>query len=146
MLDVFLYLVILPYCNAISLDCKAVKCLHLFCEISMFVSERMLYKRFKCFKNLMTFLFNYLGDRRGGGCTNACICMGSHSQPLQQNWMYTKLGRDEVFMAAHMGLGVSVKSAQGWIKGRAKIGHEGRGPFLKKNCFTLEGYSNKPNA
>ena len=36
----------------------------------------------------------------GGGCTNACICMGTHSQPLLQNrWMFTKPGRDEVLMA-----------------------------------------------
>ena len=25
-----------------------------------------------------------LGEKRGG-CTNACICMGTHSQPLLQN-------------------------------------------------------------
>ena len=26
----------------------------------------------------------YLFRRKGGGCTNACICMGTHSQPLLQ--------------------------------------------------------------
>ena len=32
----------------------------------------------------MNFLCIYLGEK-GGGCTNACICMGTHSQPLLQN-------------------------------------------------------------
>ena len=32
---------------------------------------------------LMNFLCIYL-DEKGGGCTNACICMGTHSQPLLQ--------------------------------------------------------------
>ena len=28
----------------------------------------------------------YLGEKEGGGgCTNACICIGTHSQPLLQN-------------------------------------------------------------
>ena len=47
--DVFFDLAILPYFNAISIDCYGVKCLiynvHLFCVMSMFVSGRMpLYK------------------------------------------------------------------------------------------------------
>ena len=32
--------------------------------------------------------YMYLGEKGGGGvggCTNACICMGTHSQPLLQN-------------------------------------------------------------
>ena len=33
---------------------------------------------------LMNFLCIYLGEERGG-CTNACICIGKHSQPLLQN-------------------------------------------------------------
>ena len=66
--DVFLYLVILPYCNAISLVfCSVMFNLHLCCVISMFVSKRMLYERFKCFKNLTKFLSNYVGEGRGEG-------------------------------------------------------------------------------
>ena len=36
-----------------------------------------------------------------GGCTNTCICMGTHSQPLLQNRLIDvyELGRDEVLMA-----------------------------------------------
>ena len=30
----------------------------------------------------MNFLCIYLGEKGGGGCTNACICMGTHSQPF----------------------------------------------------------------
>ena len=35
----------------------------------------------------MKFLCIYLGEESGGGggCTNTCICMGAHSQPLLQN-------------------------------------------------------------
>ena len=36
----------------------------------------------------MNFLCLYLGEKGGGGytnMTNACICMGTHSQPLLQN-------------------------------------------------------------
>ena len=34
----------------------------------------------------MNFLLIYLGEgKRGGGCTNVCICIGTHSQPLLQN-------------------------------------------------------------
>ena len=55
----------------------------------------------------MNFLCIYLGEGRGGGCTNACICMGTHSQPLLQNLLidvkqFTKLGRDEVLMVPHI--------------------------------------------
>ena len=54
----------------------------------------------------MNFLCIYFGEKGGGvGCTNACICMGTHSQPLLQNRLmdvFTKLGRDEVLMARHM--------------------------------------------
>ena len=34
---------------------------------------------------LMNFLCIYLGEERGEVCTNACICMGTHSQPLLQS-------------------------------------------------------------
>ena len=34
----------------------------------------------------MNFLCIYLDEKRGGGvCTNACICIGTHNQPLLQN-------------------------------------------------------------
>ena len=60
-------------------------------------------------------------------------------------WIFTKLGRDEVFMVAHMGKDVLAISTQGRIQGRAKKGH-GRGViFLKKFFFRPEGYSHKPN-
>ena len=50
-------------------------------------------------------LWIYLGEVRGGGCTNSCICMGTHSQPLLIRtpwWMFMKLGKDEVLMAPYM--------------------------------------------
>ena len=53
----------------------------------------------------------------GGGVTNACICMGTHSLSYRTDWwMLTKPGRDEVIMTLHMRLGFSAKSAQRWIQ------------------------------
>ena len=61
--------------------------LHLFCVISIFVIEKNAYiKDLNALRILMNFLCIYLGEKGGGGgCTNACICMGIHSRPLLQN-------------------------------------------------------------
>ena len=48
----------------------------------MFVIGRMFI--LNALRILMNFRWIYLGEK-GGGCTNACICMGTHSQPLLQN-------------------------------------------------------------
>ena len=69
-------------CNFYRYLCGKELNLHLFCVISMFVSGRCLYKRFKCFKNFNEFsmyLFWWRKGEGGGGCTNACICMGTQS-------------------------------------------------------------------
>ena len=51
----------------------------------MFVIEKNAYiKNLNALRILMNFLCIYLGEKRGV-CTNACICMGIHSQPLLQN-------------------------------------------------------------
>ena len=50
----------------------------------MFVSEKNAYiKDLNALRILMNFLCIYLSEK--GGCINACICMGTHSQPLLQN-------------------------------------------------------------
>ena len=52
----------------------------------MFVSEKNVYiKDLNALRILMNFLCIYLGEKRGGCTNNACICMGTHSQPLLQN-------------------------------------------------------------
>ena len=54
----------------------------------MFVSEKNAYiKDLSALRFLMNFLCIYLGKKVGGGfnSTNACICMGTQSQPLLQN-------------------------------------------------------------
>ena len=58
-----------------------------------------------------------------GGCTNACVCMGTHSQPLLQKRLlvFMKFGRDVVLMALHMQLDVSAISNQGLIQVRPKL-------------------------
>ena len=40
-------------------------------------------------------------------------------------WMFTKLGREKVCMALHMRLGLSARSAKGWIQGGANLGQWG---------------------
>ena len=51
----------------------------------MFVSEKNAYiKDLNALRIWMNFLCIYLGEKGGGG-TNACIYMGTHSQPLLQN-------------------------------------------------------------
>ena len=47
--------------------------------------EECLYKRFKRFRNLNEISMYLFRWKRGGGCTNACICMETYSQPLLQN-------------------------------------------------------------
>ena len=60
--------------------------LHLFCVISVFISgNNASIKDLNALRILMNFLCIYLGKERGGGCSNACVCMGTHSQPLLQN-------------------------------------------------------------
>ena len=52
----------------------------------MFISEKNAYiKDLNALRILMNFLCIYLGEKRGGGGTNACICMGIHNQRLLQN-------------------------------------------------------------
>ena len=60
--------------------------LHLFCVISMYVSEKNAYiKDLNALRILMNFLCFYLGEK-GGGCTNALyVWEFIHSQPLLQN-------------------------------------------------------------
>ena len=80
----------------------------------------------------MNFLCIYLGEGKGGGgCTNACICMGTHSQPFLQNHSMdiNSLGRDEVLMVTYKCCCFLARSVQGRIQGGAKIGHGG--PLLQ---------------
>ena len=52
----------------------------------MFVSEKNAYiKDLNALRISMNFLCIYLGVKGGGGCTNACLCIGTHSQTLLQN-------------------------------------------------------------
>ena len=60
-------------------------------------------------------------------------------------WMFTKLGRDEVLMAPHYWPDFSANPAQEWIQGGAKIGQWGV-PSPKECFFRLEGYRDKANA
>ena len=59
-------------------------------------------------------------------------------------WMFTKLGRDEVLMVPYKCFYFSARSVQGRIQGGAKIGHAGS-PSTNF-FFRPEGYSNKSNA
>ena len=52
----------------------------------MLVSEKNAYIKdlnpSRIFIEFFMYLFRW---KKGGGCTNTCICMGTHSQPLLQN-------------------------------------------------------------
>ena len=71
----------------LDLVCSKLLFLHLFCVISMFRIGRRLLEKIKCFKifnDFFMYLFKWR-KRGGGGCTNACICIGTHSRFLLQN-------------------------------------------------------------
>ena len=68
----------------------------------------------------------YLGEGRGRGVALMHLYVWEHIiiPNYRTAWrMFTKLGRDEELMAPHMHVGVFARSTQGWIQGRAKIGH-----------------------
>ena len=70
----------------------------------------------------MNFLCIYLGDKRGGGALMH-VYVWEHIDSLYYRtaqWMFTKLGRDEVLMARQMQKDVLAISAQGRIQGEAK--------------------------
>ena len=96
----------------------------------------------------MNFLCIYLGEKRGGGCTNACICMGTHSQPFTTEPLNGCL-RNFVGMKCSLSLTsvvvFSARSVQGRIQGGAKSRSWGS-PSSTNFFFRLEGYSDKPNA
>ena len=60
-------------------------------------------------------------------------------------WIFTKLGRDEVFMVPYKCRCFSARSVQGRIQGGGKIGHGGS-PSSTNFFLRPEGYSSKPNA
>ena len=64
--------------------CGKVFNLHLFCVISMFVSGRML-RIITAFNSLRFLMIFYVLIKVREGGINACIFMGTHSQPLPQN-------------------------------------------------------------
>ena len=84
--------------------------------------EEYLYKRFKCFKNFNDFfyLFRWKG---GGGGAIMHVNVWEHIVSLYYRtveWMFMKLGRDEVLKARHMLKKVFAISAQERIQGDAK--------------------------
>ena len=70
----------------------------------------------------MNFLCIYLSEK-GGGSALMHVYVREHIASLYYvtaKWMFTKLGRDEVFMARHMHKDVLTISAQGRIQDEAK--------------------------
>ena len=82
----------------------------------------------------------YLFRWKKGGCTNACICMGTHSQPLLQNGLMYAY---ETWWgwSAHGPLQVWLFFGQirpGADPGQAQKGHTGA-PSSTNLCYRLEG-------
>ena len=76
----------------------------------------------------------------GGGCALVHVYVLEHIVSLNYKiaWLiFTKLGRDKVLMTRHICIDSWAKSAQGWIQGRAKIGHGGV-PFSKELLLQTE--------
>ena len=48
-------------------------------------------------------MYLFTSRLKRGGCTNACICIGTHSQPYYRTalWMFTKHGRHEMLMVPY---------------------------------------------
>ena len=70
--------------------------------------EEWLYKRFICFNNFNEFFYVF-GWRKGGGAAGAQmhVYVWEHIVRLYYRtaeWMFTKLGRDEMLMTLHMHL------------------------------------------
>ena len=74
--------------------------------------------------------------KKGGGVGWGAlvhVCVWEHIVSLNYRivwWIFTKLGRDKVLMTPHIWIDFWAKCAQGWIQGRAKIGHGG--PLLQR--------------
>ena len=71
------------------------------CNFYVYNWENANIKDVNAWRILMKFLCIYLCEGRGG-CTNACIYMGTHIVSLFYRtswWMFMKLGRDEVLIA-----------------------------------------------
>ena len=95
----------------------------------------------------MNFLCIYL-DEKGGGGAPMHVYVWEHIASLYYRtaeWMFTKLGRDEVLMVPYKFCCFSARSVQGRIQGGAKKGHRGS-PSSTNFCFRLEDYNDKPNA
>ena len=88
-------------CNVYRFLCDKELYLHKFCVITMFISGRMhIVKILILEKN---YIYIYEGEK-GRGCTSACICMETHSQPLVQNCLMDiyKLARVNVLRTPHI--------------------------------------------
>ena len=80
----------------------------------------------------MNFLCIYLGEEKGGGALMH-VYVWEHIVSLSYRtaeWIFMKLGRDEVLMVPYKCCCYSARPVQGWIQGRAKIGHWG--PLLQR--------------
>ena len=65
----------------------SVKSTFILCNFHVCKWNNAYIKDLNALRILMNFLCIYLGEKRGG-CTNACICMGTHNQPLLPNRLY----------------------------------------------------------
>ena len=116
------------------------------CNFCVYKWKQCFYKRFKCFKNFNE-LFMYLFRQRKRGCSNACVCMGTYSQPLLQNHLmdvyetwYGWSSHDPAHALRCFGH-IRPGAGPGWGKNRSK----GLGvPSSKNFFFRQEGNSNKP--
>ena len=100
-------------------------------------------KDLNAWRILMNFLCIYFGEKGGGCCTNACICMGTHSQPLLQNrlmdvyetWLRNLVGMKCSWPGTCINMFGYIRL--GADPGRGKIG-PGEGGFLLQNTSSSD--------
>ena len=94
----------------------------------MFVSEKNAYiKDLNAWRILMNFLCIYLGEK-GGGVALMHVYVWEYIVSLYfrtAQWMWMKLGKDEVLMVPYKCCCFLARFVQGQIQGGAKIGHRG---------------------
>ena len=99
--------------------------------------------------NVFFFNFNnfYLYIKVKIGYALLHVYVWEHRVSLNYNipwWIFTKLGRDKVFMTPRICIGFWAKSAQWSIQGRAILGQWGA-LLQRTSSSELQGYSNKQN-
>ena len=99
----------------------------ILCNFHVYKGENAYSKDLNAWKILMNF-YLFIEVKKGGGGALVHVYVLEHIVSLNYRiawWIFTKLGRDKIFMTPHICIDSWAKSAQGWIQGGAKKGPGG---------------------